>query len=84
MIWISQLSTKNETLTSFDKKMRTGAVGVAPENAPSFDLHKMNVDDYVICRSADRRLEVLSGDNAGVMLIVITSGLVDGESESRC
>lgn len=74
MIWISQLSTK----------MRTGAVGVAPENALSFDLHKMSVDDYVICRSADRKPEVLSGDNARVMLIVITSGLVDGESESRC
>lgn len=82
--WISRLSTKNETLTSFDKGMRMRTVGIAPENAPSVDLHEMRADEYVIDCSADKKTEVSSGDNAGVMFIVIASGLVDGESKSRC
>lgn len=75
---------KNETLTSFDKGMRTGAAGVAFENAPAFDLHEMSPDDYVICCSVDGKSEVLSGDNSGVMFIVIAGGLVDSECESGC
>lgn len=75
---------KNETLTSFDRRMRIRARGVAFENALAFDLYEMSVNDYIICHFVAGKLEVSSSDNSRIIFIMIVGRLVDGEGESGC